>query len=341
MDAIVHSFVTGIQPVGSRTISRRYNLGLSPATIRNVMSDLEDEGYIMQPHTSAGRVPTDKGYRYFVDRLMGARNVSQLDARLIHNGISSESDCFDDLMARTTELLSEITQHASLILAPALRGTPLKHVEFIQIRGPKILALFVGAAGMVREQLVVLPESISQDDLSRVSRFVNERFEGKTLHEIRDELLLMLSEERVQYDDLFRKAVSISAQAFADAEPGTQNGDRIYIGGQNRLFDQPEFADAAKIRQLFQALEDKQRLVEILSQCLSQQSDVTVVIGSENPEAFADVSIVSGTYKRQDKELGTISVIGPTRMDYSKIVSLVSYVAKLITELLSSPERES
>jgi heat-inducible transcriptional repressor len=330
--AVIHSFIYTAEPVGSRMISKRFDFGLSPATIRNVMSDLEDSGFLEQPHTSAGRVPTDKGYRFYVNHLSGMQELSAAESALIVQRFAPYRGEVDEVMVETSRLLSEVSHYAGIVLRK-FSTTIFKRIEFVKIRGLQVLAIFVMESGMMQNKLIMLDEDLTQDELHRVSNYLNQTFSGQPLRVIRQQVLERMAEDKVQYDKLLQQAMQVGEKTFDNT---TENGGDIYLGGTANIMDQPEFVtNVARMKELFQAFEEKERLISILDRCLDE-AGVNVLLGSETPfPNMQECSFVTHTYNYGDRTIGVLGVVGPKRMAYPRVMAIVDYTANLISKILT------
>lgn len=328
--AIVQDYIRTAEPVGSRTISRKYGFSLSPATIRTIMSDLEESGYVAQPHTSAGRVPTDKGYRLYVDSLMDRAPLSREEVERIEQRVGPSAAEMDDVLREAGKLLFALSPYVAITLAPRLQDSRFQRVEFVSLARDRVLVILLADSGLVHHKTVVVEEAVTQDDLDRMARYLSDLLKGRTLHEVRDLLVSQMAEEKALYDRLLAQALRLGAQALA----GEAEAD-VFVAGAARIADQPEFADIQKMKSLYTAFEEKSKLVILLSECL-QGGGCRVFIGSEIPvQDIQDLSVVASPYRRQGQILGVLGVLGPTRMDYARAVALVETTANLLTRSLS------
>ncbi len=331
--AVVCNYISTAEPVGSRTIARKYGFGISAATIRNIMADLEDMGFLVQPHTSAGRVPTDKGFRFYVDQLEFSRkSLEKPESFNIEEILHSETE-LGNLMKKTTDLLSRLSKQAGLVLAPNLRNTVFRHIDFITLGHSQVLVIFISETGLVHKRAIFLEEDISQDTLSKMSKFITTQLMGLSLSKIRSKLFNMMKTEKAQFDDLLTQAVKLSQQFFSDeADDG-----ELYVRGTVNMMNQPEFTDMQKMRHLFKAFEEKRLLIYILDKCLEEDEEqVRVIIGEENAvEDMKDLSFVISSYKSGDRALGVVGIIGPKRMDYTQVIPIVEATAKTVSRLLT------
>src|SRR5499427_3932668 len=252
---IIRSYVTSGEPVGSRTLAKAIEWRLSPATIRNIMSDLEDEGYLSQPHTSAGRIPSEKGYRFYVNNLADSAGLTKSDERYVSRMLS-ESDNPEDIMSRASVVLSTISKNVGIVIAPPMAATVLKHIEFLDLSDGKILVIFVSTSGLLQRKLIRVAEGYTQEELDKAGRYLVEKFSGKTLTEIRNELLRMMQAERTLYDRMLSLL-----QTWRDTLSQPASAEAIYLQGATNIINQPEFADVERMRMLFQMFEEKGRLV--------------------------------------------------------------------------------
>jgi heat-inducible transcriptional repressor len=334
LNLIIRSYVMSGEPVGSRTLAKAMDWKLSPATIRNIMSDLEEAGYLSQPHTSAGRVPSEKGYRFYVDNIGRSSKLSKSDERYISR-ILAESESPEDVMSRASVVLSTISKNVGIVVAPPLTATILKHIEFVDLSDGKILVIFVSTAGLVQRKLIRVSERYTQEELDRASRYLAEKFSGKTLTEIRNELVHLMQAERA----LFTRMLSLLQTWQATLDEEIAGPDSVYLQGTANIINQPEFADVERMRMLFQMFEEKSRLVKILNECISSSSEesVRIVIGSElgAPE-MRDFTLITSSYASVDHTNGFLGIIGPTRMEYERGISIVGYLSRLVGEMINA-----
>lgn len=330
--AVIQSFIYTAEPVGSRMLSKRYDFGLSPATIRNVMSDLEEFGFLEQPHTSAGRVPTDQGYRFYVNHLTNTDELSAEESALITQRFTPYHGEVDEVMAEASRLLSEVSNYAGIVLRK-FSTTVFSRIEFVKVRGKQVLAIFVMESGIVQNQLIVLDEELTQDELHRVSNYLNQEFSGQQLDSVRQNLLERMAEDKVRYDQLLQQVMQVGKKIFDER---TESEGDLYLGGASNIMDQPEFtADVTRMKELFKAFEQKSRLISILDQCLNEPG-VNVMLGSETPYGdIQECSFVTRTYNYGNRTIGVLGVIGPKRMAYPRVMSIVDYTADLMSRILT------
>jgi heat-inducible transcriptional repressor len=334
--AVITEYIATGEPVGSRKLSRRYGFTLSPATIRNELSDLEEAGYLTQPHTSAGRVPTDAGFRVFVDALVQMREVSAEDKASIVARMRELRPGEHDVIAETGKLLSALTDAAVVITAPRPEEEQLTQLRFIPLREGQLLAVLVTESGAVQNRVVPLAAPIDAPGVEQMNNFLAELLQGRSLLELRVALADQMAGQRDQIDQL-RQRAKLVVEATVEGVP---RKNEVIIEGQGRLFDRPEFADAEKIRSFLRTFEEKEQLLELLDRTLAA-GGVHVVIGVEaNLGDVQDISLISASYRKAGHATGTLAVVGPTRMDYGKLVPIVGFTARTLTELLNGDEDE-
>lgn len=333
---IIRTHLTTGEPVGSRTISKMTSEGLSAATVRNIMFDLEEAGYLEQPHTSAGRVPTDKGYRYYVDHILGQTRISESDEHTIQREMLSEHwPSADQIMARASHLLSHLSESVGIVISPSIARDPIKHVEFLRLNDGRILVITVSRAGLVKDRLVRVTEQFEQSELDRTARYLNENFSGLTLAAIHAELLRRMQEERALYDRLLQNAILICDRGLSEEQ---ETETEVFVDGASNILGRRDFADVERLRELLRLFEEKRRLVELLNECVSQdfQPPVGVRIGSENRlPGLRSCAVVTASYSFGNQVVGTLGVVGPMRMEYARTINVVSYVARMLERVLA------
>ncbi len=339
LQAVVSEYLHSGDPVGSRTVTRRHDIGLSPATVRNVMSDLEEMGLLEQRHTSAGRVPTESGLRFFIQSLLKVRGLNprekdEIRQRLIGGGAPSP----DDVLQNASRLLSEITQHAAVIVAPDPALARFGHIEFVPMRGGKLLAVLVTVDGRIENRVINAPSAIEDAQLERVHNYLNQLLSGMTLDEVRARVQRELGDEKHRYDDLVATALRLGEQVFVPVEPRAAD---VVISGQANLFDSATVGDKARLdrmRELLRALEDRALLVQLLDRTKTADG-IQVFLGAETAHAaLSESSVVAVPYGADERPIGAIAVIGPMRMNYGKVMSVVDFTADLLGDLLGEPE---
>lgn len=330
LDAIVEGHIASGEPIGSRTIADRQKLRLSPATVRNVMADLEERGYIVSPHTSAGRIPTDKGYRFYVDTLLQVRNLTADERTHIDNQCSVSNIRTQELLKQAGRILSSMSSYTGIVLAPRFTATVFRHIEFVPLNQGRLLVIFVSQSGLVQNKIIQLEGELpSVSELQQITNYLNDELSGLTIAEVRAKIVEQMQQEKSQYDAMLNDALGFSQQVFSgDIE------DDVIIEGAANILDQPDFADRSSMQRLFRAFEQKSNLITLLDK--SQQAQgVQIYIGSQAEfEDFAGCSLITANYTNGKQPLGSLGVIGPSRMKYSQVVAVVDYTAQLISRAL-------
>jgi heat-inducible transcriptional repressor len=332
LTAIVETFISTGEPVGSRVLARASREGLSPATIRNVMADLADAGFLEQPHTSAGRVPSASAYRYYVEQLSGKTQLSQADTEIITDSLKGVTD-IQEFMERTSHVLSLISRNVGVAVATSGPRNALEHVYFSRLGDQKVLAVVVTKSGVVRDRLLRL--DLPQKDLDAAARFINDNFRGWTLDAVRGEIARRLEQERSEYDRLMASVEQLYKQGVLS---GDESNQMVFIEGAANLVAGEQ--DRQRLQELLKALEEKQRLVELLGAYLdAKQEAVRVVIGLDQAMPSMRNLVLIGTPARVGGEvMGSLAVLGPTRMDYQHTITAVSYIARLFDKVLNESE---
>lgn len=326
----ITEFVATGEPVGSRTLAKR-GIDLSPASIRNVLADLEDAGYLHQPHTSAGRVPTDSAFRLFIDTLMQLRQISDVEDARIRGGLAA-LEPGPAMLRESGRLLSELTGTAAIVRAPRAEAMPLKHLRFIPTIPGEMLAVVVFTNGTVQNRF--FKANVQEHDLTHIHNLLDDVAEGRTLGELREMFARRLATEPVQHDALRRRAFELGGAAVASVE----DSNDVVIEGQAKLFHQPEFANAESAAQLASLLDSPEDLVRLLDATLEAKG-TTVVVGREAGLGAGQLAVVAASYADRGRNAGTVAVVGPTRMDYPKVVPLVSATASAMSAALDRASR--
>jgi heat-inducible transcriptional repressor len=334
LQLLVRTYIATGEPVGSRTLSGELDGKLSPATIRNTMAELEEAGYLTQPHTSAGRVPSEKGFRFYVDTLPDSVMVDKAAERRMARMLA-DSDTPEELMSRASYLLSEISKNIGLVIAPPLATTQLKHIEFLDLGDGKILVIFVSKSGLLQRKIVRVRDRYTQSELDRAGRFLVEKFSDRTLTEIRNELLRMMEVERSLYDGMLTLLRTWHETLEEETEPGPES---VFLQGTLNLLEQPEFADVSRMRELFQMFEEKGRLVKILNECLANSPEgVKIAIGSElGVPSMRDFTMITSAYVSRDNKAGFVGIIGPLRLEYGRMISAVGCLGRLVGQRINA-----
>jgi len=329
LSAIVESYIDTAMPVGSRAISQRFRWSISPATIRNVMVDLEEMGFITHPHTSAGRIPTDKGYRLYVDTLLGPKHLTGEEETSINKILGKKFEDFDSLMHASSKAISMITNVAGIVLTPRLKRSVFKHIEFIPIDSSRILAVLMTGSGIIRNSMMEIEIGTERSELARISEFLNQELEGVFLGEIKEYLTRRLLQEHDSFYTFIKKAMLIlSMPSLSKME------DSVYLEGAASLMSCPEFRDITKARLFLKLFEDKKEILDLFNEDMDSEG-IKVHIGVENvSKHIKDCTVITCNYKVKDRAIGAIGAIGPTRMEYGKVISAVSYLSEVLGKAL-------
>ncbi len=328
LQTVIHHYILTASPVGSRALTRHYHLNLSAATVRNVMADLEEKGCLTQPHTSSGRVPTDLGYRFYVDFLMALQQLPEQDRRAIDVHISNQSSDIESILHTTVRLLGDLSRQLGVGLAPSFSEGRLERLDLVPLGGDKVLVVIALKTGIARTITLEISLAQREEQLNRITRVLNQRLAGLTLREIETTIGERLQGVRELPVHVARVFIEAAHKVF---HPASTAGE-VVIDGARNIIDQPEFSDSDQFRSIIELIEDKQMVVHILKEHLQQERPIT--IGNEIMEQrISQCSIISANYSVGDLH-GTLGIIGPRRMDYGRILALVDYTARRINENL-------
>ena len=326
---IVHNYILTAIPVGSRYVSKRIEAQLSPATIRNVMADLEDEGFLSHPHTSAGRVPTDLGYRYYVDYLMEVEQLTEAEKRAIQDQLDKTPDP-TELLRETSRLLGKISKQLSVVSSPHFSSGTFEKIELIPITSSRLLVVISIRSGLVRTIMLEVGLDVRREVLDRVGSLLNERLSGLTLQQIRESFPERVRDVQDEQTGLVRLFIDSVDEMFTDV-----HDEKVHIAGTQNIIEQPEFVDPKNFRSVIELIENQDMIVHLLEKHEGSDKNFVITIGSENDESRAqDYSVVTATYNIEGIT-GRVGLIGPKRMNYSKLVPLVDHVAKTIARMLA------
>jgi len=332
---VVHDLIKTASPVGSRYISRRHEdvFGLSSASIRNVMSDLEYMGYINHPHTSAGRVPTDLGYRFYLDSLMQVEHLSEQEQATIRQNLDSAEET-DALLRETSRILGRISHQLCIVTPPHLNSGTFEKMELVPITGNRIMVIISIKSGLVRTIMMEVASEIARGKLDELGRFLNERLSGLTLDQIRDTFAERVKDARGEETGLIRLFIDSVDRLFI-----ANRSERLHIAGTEGILEQPEFLNPKDFRSVVELINNEEIIIHVLEKNEAAPNEIKVTIGEENEdEKMKQYSVITSTYNVGDVA-GTIGVIGPTRMPYSRMIPLVDYVAKTISEMFTNSTR--
>jgi heat-inducible transcriptional repressor len=326
---IMQEFISTGEPVGSRSVSRRYDLDLSPATIRNIMSDLEELGFLLQPHVSAGRIPTKEGIHYYLNEIIKTKALPKEEKSIISRQMHKNTGGLKETLRDASLLLSEISGNASVVILPRINTFTFKRIEFVKLGTNRILVILISKSGLVYNH-VVQSDDINQDDLTKYSNFLNEKYSGFSIEKMRESLSKEMKSEKARFDSLVKEAVHMGMMALDNVE----DAQDMVIEGKEIVFNCPELSDIEKLREIVRAFEDKGRMLSILNQVF-EGTGVKIFIGEEIGNiGMNDLSMVASGYFHGDTPAGSLGVIGPMRMNYKRVIPLVEYMAKLLSTMI-------
>jgi len=332
--ALIRQFISSGLPVGSKALAVQLPEPLSSATIRNVLAALEESGFLVQPHVSAGRIPTEQAYRFYVDRVVAGARLAPDTERYIDLTLRSEADRLERLMVKASRTLSEVSHNVGLVLAPALEEKLLEHIKFVNLPDHRVLVVIVSKPDVVENRVVRLEDEFTQEELDQAANFLNAEFHGWSLGTIRLEVFKRMEADKVLCDRLLKNVATLFMWgALSEEETGP-----LFVDGTAKILERPEFEDVQKIKQLVKTLEEKVKLGRILGACLqTPETGVRILIGRENSEKqMHHCTLVVAPLHYRDRAVGALGVVGPTRMEYDRAISTVDYVAHLCSRLLSS-----
>lgn len=331
---VIHQFILTANPVGSRYISKKYNLNLSAATIRNIMADLEETGFLNHPHTSAGRIPTDKGYRFYVDSLMEPPLLDETYKKMIEDQFDTEDKETDEVLKVTSMLLSSLTNQIACVGYPKLDNSVLEKIKLVELSSTRILVVVTIKSGLLKTITLEFNAEIDEKSLREVERLLNERLSGLKLKEIRE----TFGERMKEHSEEFQPIIRVFLDSIDKIFTNNKSENKAVIFGARNIFEQPEFEDQKNFRSVIELIEDKEVIVHIMEQSMNENKDLVVAIGEENKENWMNnYSLISKSYELGDAT-GSLGIIGPKRMQYSKSIAAVVYIAELLTKELKVKE---
>lgn len=329
LQAIIDDYIATAVPVGSRTVSKKYMSEYSAATIRNEMSDLEEMGYLEQPHTSAGRIPSDLAYRVYVDRLLQVGELNDDEAKTIRRYFNNRMEEMEQVVRGAARVLSDLTDYTSLVLSPQLARTTVKRLQLVPVTRGTALVVLVTDAAVVKDTIIRIPDNMDSEELHGISEALTRRFEGRSIAEININAMHEILRDMAEHRKFF--------EALTDtlSRTATQESDGVVLDGAYNIFHHPEYRnDVEKAQSFLMALETRDKLQEMMAR--STRWEFTITIGRENEiDALKDMSVVTATYKLGDRPMGSMGVIGPTRMDYGRVVRLLHYISRSLGEVMS------
>jgi heat-inducible transcriptional repressor len=334
LKAVVQEFINTGEPVGSQQLTRRAEFDVSPATMRSVLAELEELGFLEKPHTSAGRVPTDEGYRFFVDSLLQLADPTPKERRVIEEGLAQVT--VEERLQEAGKVLHHLSHHAGIVLIPRPSAATLTRIEFVRLKEEKVLAILVSSGGHVQNKLISVEFKVSAEELIAAANYLNELFQqGISIEEVRGRILQELDSERAQYDALIARALKLGAAAT-----DVSSSERLVVEGAGSFLEQPEFVeDVRRMRTLFRALDDKHKLLQLLDR-VQRAREMQIFIGAESEfSAQGDVSVIVSPYGPSSAVVGTVGVIGPTRMNYQRVIPLVNFTAQVLSRALEEESK--
>jgi heat-inducible transcriptional repressor len=329
LEAVVQTYIETAEPAGSQTIARRFGLGVSAATIRNTMSDLEDKGYLFHPHTSAGRIPTDRAYRVYVNKIMRLAPPSHEARHTLQSELLGSRNAVEEILRRAAQVLGVLTQELGVAAAPALDEMVLERLELVRVSSERLLLVFNLRSGIVRTIFVEVPARVGADTVTEVARILNERLSGHSLQRIRTTLSERLRDAGAAHGQELLNIFIAEGDGIFDL---SNEPNAVVLGSAQMLADQPEFASNSRMRELFRLTEGRDLLKQALT--ARRQTGLSITIGAENPDArLTDFTLVTASYEAGGLK-GVIGVMGPTRMPYDKIIGLVEHTSRMVEDLL-------
>lgn len=329
LTAIVEDYIAKAQPVGSRTVSKTGSMRLSPASIRNTMADLTDKGYLEQPHTSSGRVPTAKAFRLYLDQVMQLRPLPVSMKEMMASSLGQAGLEIDDILRHASRVLSSASRQVCMVLAPRHSLARWRQIDFVLLRPGLVMAILVLQGGLVQKRVVTVADDIGADDLVHFGNYLNHHFQNLTVSEVRGRIIAEMAAAKRELSNLTGRAMQLAMDAFS-----TTDAPEVFVEGTLNMLSQPEFTDLGVMREVLGALEERTRLLEVLDKTMAEYRTVVVLGAEAQVSDLAGCGLVSSPYGTQGAPLGAVSVIGPLRMDYAEVVPLVNYTAQLITAML-------
>jgi heat-inducible transcriptional repressor len=331
LEDVIEDYILTGEPVGSRKISKKSNLNVSPATVRNIMSDLEELGLLSHPYTSAGRVPTERGLRFYVDVIIDVHELSDEEQQEIRSKYLGHLIERPNLFRETSRILSLSSHYLGIVWTPRMSSVVLQHIEFVKLRRHLVLAISVSTAGLVHNRIIEVEEDFSQSELDHLSDYLNSFLAGLTLYQVREKLLEQMRVAKNAYDRLLEQALKLGEKAFSSIDDTD-----VFIEGRTNILNEPDFSNVSRMSDLFRTFEEKVTMLKLLDKFMDPKG-VQIAIGSESQvQEMETCSVVTSTYGCGGEVLGVLGVIGPRRMNYSRVIPLVGYTAKLLTEILET-----
>lgn len=329
LSLLISEYISTAAPVGSQSIASHSSIGLSSATIRNTLAKLEDMGLLTHPHTSAGRLPTTSGLKFYINTILSRRELDQDEQRTITGHFSHSMKNIEDVLNRAGKILSVVSNYTGLVIMPKPKDVTFKHIEFHPLYTGKVLGIFVSREGLVHNRIIEVSDELSYPELEKIANYCNAAFYGLSLEDAASKAGREFDEVKNGYDRLLTRALLWSKGLLEDA-----GESELLIHGESKFLSEPEFTDIAKLKSIMNALEEKKGIIHILNRA-AESDEVSVFIGAESGiEAVANCSIVTSPYKKNGKIVGTLGVIGPTRMNYSHVIPTIDFTGKLVSEMI-------
>lgn len=328
LSAIVNDYIQYAEPIGSRSISKRGDVGYSPATIRNEMSDLEEMGFLEQPHTSAGRVPSHKGYRYFVDHLIQLEDLDSTELEIIKQFFKEKIDEAEEVMQQIAAILSQLTRYTSITLGPELFNTSLKHLQLVPLNEHSAVAIIVTNTGHVENKTVSIPEGVPINEIEKFVNIFNAKLSGVPLLNLRSKLYNEIGSELSKYVSRYEELIGIVEKVLK-----RRREERVFLSGATNMLTQPEFRDVDKVKTILDLFDETETLLQLFNET---EEGIQVRIGTENRlDAVSNCSLITATYSVEGQQIGTIGILGPTRMEYGKVIRLLDHLSHDLPKLLA------
>lgn len=331
LNVIVDDYIRSAEPVGSRSISKRPDVGYSPATIRNEMADLEELGFLEQPHTSAGRIPSHKGYRYYVDHMAPWKSsIEPAELNTIRSFFAEKLNAMEQVIQQSAMILSHMTNYTSILLGPEVFHTSLRHFQLLPLNETTAVAIIVTSTGQVENKTVAIPPGVSGSDMEKVVNLLNSKLVNVPLYKLKSRLYSELAQELARYTSHYEELLII-----LDSVLDSEHDHQVYLGGTTNMLTQPEFKDVDKVKDILDLLGETSTIMKMMAPTAGGNG-IQVRIGTENNhQAFANCSLITATYSLEGESLGTIGILGPTRMEYARVMNILEIISKDLTTLLS------
>lgn len=328
LGAIVEDYIRSAEPIGSRSISKREGIGFSPATIRNEMADLEELGYLEQPHTSAGRIPSTKGYRFYVDHLIHKDALAEIDTNQIRSYVSGEMLRIEQVIQNAATVLSNLTNYTSILLGPELFSNSLQHFGIVPLNETSAVAIIVTNTGVVENRTITLPQGMSMNEMQHITNILNAKLAGVPMFQLKAKLYTEVGQELERYAVQFEEIIKVIEEALTES-----NEHRIFMSGTTNMLKQPEFKDVDKAKDLLDMLDEAPTIMKLFQ---SSPQGIQVKIGNEfDNKAMTDCTFITATYQLDGQVLGTLGILGPTRMEYAKVIRYLETVSRDMGLLMS------